>query len=245
MMQRAQVLGAPMKVYLPSRRVTSCTMRVQCNALGGQPSQPWNSNPIVRLAATASAMINSTMHRMKAAAVESTKNIDEAELNQQIKDSVKNMRMLALIAPFAAVSGSADTFYIITKAVASFIKVSLETRSIQVPTSFNEFTFFQFPASPSEIHLSIFSLFTPSPLQLYLLLLFVRVLLSWFPTFTWWEQQPWLALRQVTDPYLKLFSGLVPPLLGTIDLTPLFGFFILQFLAGALDVADDETRFWS
>jgi uncharacterized protein YggT (Ycf19 family) len=177
-------------------------MRVQCNALGNQPSQPWNSNPIIRLAATASSMINNTMNRMKAAAAESTKNVDEAQLNQQIKDSVKNMRMLALIAPFAAVSGSADTFYIITKAVASFIK-------------------------------------------LYLLLLFVRVLLSWFPTFTWWEQQPWLALRQVTDPYLKLFSGLVPPLLGTIDLTPLFGFFILQFLAGALDVADDETRFWS
>lgn len=201
-MQRAGVICAPTKVQFRPKRVASCTMRVQCSALGGQPSQPWNSNPIIRLAATASSMINSTIYRMKAAAVESTKNVDEAQLNQQIKDSVKNMRMLALIAPFAAVSGSADTFYIITKAVASFIK-------------------------------------------LYLLLLFVRVLLSWFPTFTWWEQQPWLALRQVTDPYLKLFSGLVPPLLGTIDLTPLFGFFILQFLAGALDVADDETRFWS
>jgi len=34
-------------------------------------------------------------------------------------------------------------------------------------------------------------------LQLYLLLLFLRVLLSWFPTFQWWDQQPWLALRQV------------------------------------------------
>lgn len=32
--------------------------------------------------------------------------------------------------------------------------------------------------------------------QLYLLLLFVRVLLSWFPNFSW-ENQPWLALRQV------------------------------------------------
>jgi YggT family protein len=128
--------------------------------------------------------------------------VDAEDLNSQIKQSVKSMRMLAMVVPFAAVSGSTDTFFIITKAVASFIK-------------------------------------------LYLLLLFVRVLLSWFPTFTWWEQQPWLALRQVTDPYLKLFSGLVPPLLGTIDLTPLFGFFILQFLGGALDVADDETRFWS
>ncbi len=55
---------------------------------------------------------------------------------------------------------------------------------------------------------------------------------------------PCLPCPQVTDPYLKLFSGLVPPLLGSIDLTPLFGFFILQFLAGALDVADDETRYW-
>lgn len=139
---------------------------------------------------------------MGSMAQRSLKDVDAEELNAQIKQSVKSMRMLAMVVPFAAVSGSTDTFFIITKAVASFIK-------------------------------------------LYLLLLFVRVLLSWFPTFTWWEQQPWLALRQVTDPYLKLFSGLVPPLLGTIDLTPLFGFFILQFLGGALDVADDETRFWS
>jgi uncharacterized protein YggT (Ycf19 family) len=68
------------------------------------------------------------------------------------------------------------------------------------------------------------------PLRLYLILPCARRLPS--------------ALPQVTDPYLKLFSGLVPPLLGSIDLTPLFGFFILQFLAGALDVADDETRYW-
>lgn len=76
--------------------------------------------------------------------------------------------------------------------------------------------------------------------QLYLLLLFIRVLLSWFPTFTWWDRQPWLALRQVTDPYLKLFSGLVPPLLGTIDLTPLIGFFILQ--ARELDRGKDRVE---
>ncbi|KAK2080360.1 hypothetical protein QBZ16_000213 [Prototheca wickerhamii] len=93
--------------------------------------------------------------------------------------------MMSLLIPFASVSSGTDSLLILTKAVASFVK-------------------------------------------LYLLLLFIRVLLSWFPTFTWWDRQPWLALRQVTDPYLKLFSGLVPPLLGTIDLTPLIGFFILQ-----------------
>ncbi len=50
-----------------------------------------------------------------------------------------------------------------------------------------------------------------------------------------------LMALQVTDPYLNLFRGLVPPLLGTIDFTPLFGFLILQFLAGTLDLgAEDE-----
>jgi hypothetical protein len=141
-MQRVQVLGTPMKVHFQPRRVASCAFRVQCNALGGQPSQPSKSNPIVRLAGTASAMINSTMIRMKAAAAESTKNVDEAQLNQQIKDSVKNMRMLALIAPFAAVSGSADTFYIITKAVASFIKVRQSRSDLRIA-----FITFYFPAA--------------------------------------------------------------------------------------------------
>ena len=36
-------------------------------------------------------------------------------------------------------------------------------------------------------------------IKLYLLLLFVRVLLSWFPKFEW-DTQPWLALRQVCKP---------------------------------------------
>lgn len=137
----------------------------------------------------------------KATELSKVSDADADAINGQIKESIRGMRMLAMVVPFAAVSGSTPTFMIITKAVASFIK-------------------------------------------LYLLLLFVRVLLSWFPTFTKWEEQPWLALRQVTDPYLKLFSGLVPPLMGTIDLTPLFGFFILQFLGGALDVTDDESKFW-
>lgn len=59
-------------------------------------------------------------------------------------------------------------------------------------------------------------------IKMYLLLLFLRVLLSWFPTFNW-DSQPWIALRQVTDPYLNIFRGIVPPLMGQIDLTPLIG----------------------
>lgn len=74
-------------------------------------------------------------------------------------------------------------------------------------------------------------------IKLYLLLLFVRVLLTWFPTVDWMSQ-PWLTLRQVTDPYLNLFRNLIPPIMGQIDFTPILGFIVLQFLAGVL-TADD------
>ncbi|KAL4449033.1 hypothetical protein ABPG77_007750 [Micractinium sp. CCAP 211/92] len=168
-------------------------------AAGSRPSLP--SAALLQLTSAAAGVVRVGVASMRAAAAEAARQVAEQDVNAQIRDGVKQMRVLALVAPFAAVSGGTDTFMIITRAVASFIK-------------------------------------------LYLLLLFVRVLLSWFPTFAWWENQPFAALRQVTDPYLKLFSGLVPPLLGSIDLTPLLGFFILQFLAGALDVADDESKYW-
>ncbi|KDD74335.1 hypothetical protein H632_c1392p1 [Helicosporidium sp. ATCC 50920] len=76
-------------------------------------------------------------------------------------------------------------------------------------------------------------------LQLYLVLLFTRVLVGWFPTFPYWDQQPWMALRQVTDPYLRVFTGLIPPLMGTIDITPMVGFMLLQYLAGMLQTDVD------
>ena len=69
--------------------------------------------------------------------------------------------------------------------------------------------------------------------QWYVLLLFLRVLLSWFPTFKW-EGQPWLAVRQLTDPYLNIFRNIIPPLMGVMDFTPLLGFVILQNLQGWL-----------
>ena len=51
---------------------------------------------------------------------------------------------------------------------------------------------------------------------------------------------------QMTDPYLNLYRGLVPPLLGTIDFTPLLGFFILQYISGVLEsgAAEDELDEW-
>ena len=40
-------------------------------------------------------------------------------------------------------------------------------------------------------------------------LLLCRVVLAWFPTFNW-DRGIWRAIRQVTDPYLNVFTGLVP-----------------------------------
>ncbi len=71
-------------------------------------------------------------------------------------------------------------------------------------------------------------------INIYLVLLVLRVLLTWFPTINWYNQ-PWLTLSQLTDPYLNLFRALLPPV-GTIDFSPILAFLALQ-LATQLLVA--------
>ena len=60
----------------------------------------------------------------------------------------------------------------------------------------------------------------------YLILLLVRVSLTWFPNVNWYGQ-PFYSLSRLTDPYLKIFRGIVPPLIG-IDISPILGFVLLQ-----------------
>ena len=63
-------------------------------------------------------------------------------------------------------------------------------------------------------------------LQIYLILLLIRVSLTWFPNVNWYSQ-PFYSLSRLTDPYLKIFRGIVPPLIG-IDISPILGFVLLQ-----------------
>lgn len=63
--------------------------------------------------------------------------------------------------------------------------------------------------------------------KMYVFCLFMRVLLSWFPGIDW-NAQPWTFLRLITEPYLQIYRGILPPLFGQLDFTPLFGFLILQ-----------------
>ncbi|MEG4632348.1 YggT family protein [Microcoleus sp. AR_TQ3_B6] len=64
-------------------------------------------------------------------------------------------------------------------------------------------------------------------LQIYVLLMIFRVLLSWFPNINWYDP-PFSILSQLTDPYLNLFRSIIPPL-GGIDFSPMIAFFVLQF----------------
>ncbi len=68
--------------------------------------------------------------------------------------------------------------------------------------------------------------------QIYLLLMIVRVLLSWFPNINWYDP-PFSVLSQLTDPYLNLFRSIIPPL-GGIDFSPIIAFIVLQIGAEVL-----------
>ncbi|NJO39945.1 MAG: YggT family protein [Cyanobacteria bacterium CRU_2_1] len=70
-------------------------------------------------------------------------------------------------------------------------------------------------------------------LNIYFVLIIIRVLLSWFPTIDWYNQ-PFRALSQITDPYLNLFRAIIPPL-GGMDFSPILAILLLQFVAQALD----------
>jgi YggT family protein len=72
-------------------------------------------------------------------------------------------------------------------------------------------------------------------LSIYLLVLLVRVLLSWFPNLDW--SNPLLSgVSAITDPYLNVFRGLIPPL-GGFDLSSIVAFLALQLTQSLLNTA--------
>ena len=66
-------------------------------------------------------------------------------------------------------------------------------------------------------------------IQIYLLLIFVRILLSWFQTADW-ASQVMSFLSPITDPYLNIFRSFIPPL-GGLDISPILAIIVLQFVA--------------
>ena len=69
-------------------------------------------------------------------------------------------------------------------------------------------------------------------INIYLLLLFVRILLSWFQTAEW-ANSAMAVLSPITDPYLNIFRSIIPPLCG-IDFSPILAILALQLLSSLL-----------
>lgn len=63
--------------------------------------------------------------------------------------------------------------------------------------------------------------------QVYLLMLFARILGSWIPEFN--ESRFMRFIAFYVDPYLNLFRRFIPPL-GMIDISPIFAFLALGFI---------------
>ncbi|KAF5743157.1 hypothetical protein HS088_TW09G01222 [Tripterygium wilfordii] len=62
-------------------------------------------------------------------------------------------------------------------------------------------------------------------LNLYNTLLIVRLVLTWFPNTPPAIVSP---LSTLCDPYLNIFRGIIPPLGGTLDLSPILAFLVLN-----------------
>ena len=65
--------------------------------------------------------------------------------------------------------------------------------------------------------------------ELYMILIVVRILLTWFQSMNWANQVA-SFLSPITDPYLNIFRSFIPPV-GGLDFSPIIAIFVLQILA--------------
>ena len=67
-------------------------------------------------------------------------------------------------------------------------------------------------------------------LSLYYALLIVRILLTWFPGIDW-SNGILSALTSITDPYLNIFRGIIPPI-GGFDISSLLALILFNVIQG-------------
>ena len=65
-------------------------------------------------------------------------------------------------------------------------------------------------------------------LSIYSILLIIRILLTWFPGIDW-SNSILSALTSITDPYLNIFRGIIPPI-GGFDISSLLAFLLLNVI---------------
>ena len=65
-------------------------------------------------------------------------------------------------------------------------------------------------------------------LSIYSFILIIRFLLTWFPGIDW-SNGVLSALPSITDPYLNIFRGIIPPI-GGFDISSLLAFLLLNVI---------------
>jgi YggT family protein len=79
---------------------------------------------------------------------------------------------------------------------------------------------------------SVSVLIVDKVLWFYSMLLFVYVLLSWFPGIAVLDELR-QALKVLCEPYLSVFRRIIPPI-GMVDISPIIAFFVLGILRGVV-----------
>ena len=76
----------------------------------------------------------------------------------------------------------------------------------------------------------------------YLVLIFIRVLLSWVPRMPYnlYLRAVVRFVEETTDPYLNLFRRLIPPIGGRLDISPILAIFLLVIVQGLVVGAISE-----
>lgn len=64
----------------------------------------------------------------------------------------------------------------------------------------------------------------------YYLIIILRIFLTWVPNINW-GQQPFKAMRELTDGYLDIFKRIIPPV-GGLDFSPIIALVALQLVQG-------------
>ena len=67
-------------------------------------------------------------------------------------------------------------------------------------------------------------------LPIYSFILIIRILLTWFPGIDW-SNGVLSALTSITDPYLNIFRGIIPPI-GGFDISSLLALILFQVIQG-------------
>ena len=65
-------------------------------------------------------------------------------------------------------------------------------------------------------------------LSIYSFILIIRILHTWFPGIDW-STAVLSALTSITDPYLNIFRGIIPPI-GGFDISSLLAFLLLNVI---------------